>query len=68
MWKTNCIACFIGPGLNDIFHWESHLLIVSKSLLSWKLEQLSFSIFEKSDVSSANILHDDIISSGKTFI
>ena len=27
-----------------------------------------FSIFEKCDVSSANILHDDVISSGKSFI
>ena len=36
--KQTSIAWYIGSGLNSESHWKSNLLIVSKSLLSWKLE------------------------------
>ena len=66
--KQISIACFVGSELNNILHWKVQLLLTCKTLLSWKLELLLFSIFEKSDVSSANILHDAVVSSGKSFI
>ena len=66
------VACIFMSGLNDIFYWQADVLILTKSLLmSILLVSMSIylaSIFDNSDVSSANILHIDFKLSGKSFI
>ena len=69
MWEKHIsMACLLGSGLNNIFLWKAHLLILFKSLLSCISEKVSSLTFDKSDVSSANILHIDSISLGKSLI
>ena len=67
-WKINFYSLFYKVKKNNIFQWKVQLLIVFEFLLSWKLEQLLFLIFKKSDLPPANILRDDVISSGQFII
>ena len=62
------MACLLGSGLNNIFHWKAHLLILFKSLLNSVSEKFRLYLLKKSDVSSANILHIDSIPLGKSLI
>ena len=62
------MVCLLGSGLNNIFHWKAHLLTLFKSLLSCVSEKVASLTIEKSDVSSANILHIDSILLGKSLI
>ena len=66
--KITSFACFFGSGLNCIFHWYTQFLIISKSEFRVFWEFLVLMIFEKSEASSAMILHIDIIPSGNSFI
>ena len=54
--KITSWACFLGSGLNDIFHWWAQLEIFSKSLFNWSVERLIFFTVEKIDVSLAKSL------------
>ena len=58
------IACLFGWGLNNIFHWKAHLLAISRTELNLVLKLFLSKTFEKSDVSSANILHFNVIMPG----
>ena len=62
------LACFFGLGLSCFFHWYAQFLIISRSEFKVFWELFESMIFEKSEVSSAKILHIDIIPSGKSFI
>ena len=66
--KHTSVACFVGLGLNKIFHWYNQCLISFKSLFSLISEYFLPMALEKSDVSPANILHNKFIPSGKSFI
>ena len=54
--KITSWACFLGSGLNDVFHWWAQLEIFSKSLFNWSADRLTFFTVEKIDVSSAKSL------------
>ena len=58
----------LGSGLNSNFHSKAHLLILFKSLLSSVSEKVQSLTFEKSDVSSVNILHITSVLLGKSLI
>ena len=60
------VVCLLVSGLNNIYHWKAHLLIVFESLLSSVSEKVSSLTCEKSDLPSANILHIDSIPLGKS--
>ena len=61
--KITLFACLLGSGLNCIFHWYAQLLTFSKSQLS------SFTdLFIFLEVSSAKILHIEVIPSGRSFM
>ena len=60
--------CLFMSRLNDIFQWQAHLLICTKSLLVTILFVSKPLICENSDVSSGNILHIDFKLSGKSCI
>ena len=66
--KITSFSCFFGSGLNYILHWYARFLVISKSEFRVFWEFLVSMIFEKIQVSSATILHIDIIPSGKSFI
>ena len=51
--KVSSWACLVVSGLKFIFHWVTHLLILSKSLLRLFAEALMSYITENKDVSSA---------------
>ena len=63
--KVISFACLLGSGLNYIFHWWAQWL---KSVLNSVTDLFMSETFEKRDVSSAKILHIDIILSGISFI
>ena len=48
--------------------WKAHLLIFSRSELSWEFEWLFSFTFENKDVSSAKILHIEVNPSSKPLI
>ena len=62
------IACLSRSGLNCVFHWKAHWLIVLKSVLSSVTDLFISRTFEERDVSSGKILHIDIIPSGTSFM
>ena len=66
--KITLFASVFGSRLNCIFHWYAQFLTISKSEFRIFWEFLVSMIFEKSELSSAKILHIDIILSGKSFI
>ena len=51
--KLTSWACFLGSGLNEIFHWWAQLKIFSKSLFHWSVERLTFLIVVKIYLPSA---------------
>ena len=63
---TSC-ACFLGSGLNSIFYWLAQWFIFCKSVLSSVTHLSRSRTFEK-NVSSAKILHIEVIPSGRSFI
>ena len=66
MGEKNFICLFVGTGLNCIFHWQAHWLIFSKSVLSSVTDLFMSRTFEEKDASSANILHIEVIPSGRS--
>ena len=66
--NVTSLACLLGSGLKYIFHWKAHSLIFSKSRFSFFVDSFTSSTFEKREVSSAKILHIDIIPSGRSFM
>ena len=52
---TSC-TCFLGSGLQLIFHWNVHLFIFAKLLFSSRAEVLLSWITENKDISSTNSL------------
>ena len=66
--KLISLAYFLRSRWNNTFHWKVHSLILFKLSWSWKSEQFLSLSFEKSNVSSANVLHIDITPSGKKII
>ena len=66
--KHTPIVCYIGSGLNRIFHIYTHWLFSFKSLFSSISEWVLFIAWKKRYVSSANVLHSEVTPSGKSFI
>ena len=64
---TSC-ACFLGSELKFIFHWNSHLFVLAKSLFSSRAEVLLSWITENKDVSSAKSLAFEDNPSDKSLI
>ena len=64
---TSC-ACFLGSGLNCIFHWKPQLLITCKSLFYSLCDLYLSKTCEKRDVPSAKILQVDWMLSGKSLM
>ena len=64
---TSC-ACLVWSGLYIIFHWQAHLLIFPRLLMSSSVLAAMFRTIEKSDVSSANNFALVIKPSGRSLI
>ena len=65
--KITSFACFLGSGLNCIFHWLTHWLMLFGSVLSSVTLSSKSRTFEKGEVSLANVLHIEVILSGRSF-
>ena len=61
--KITLFACFLGSGLNCIFYWQPHWLIFSKSAFSSFTDLFILWTFEKRNVSSEEILHNNFMPS-----
>ena len=69
LWEKHItIASFVGPRLNNIFHWYAHWLIIFKHLFSPMPECFLFIFLEKTNLLSINIFTEQVISSSKSFI
>ena len=66
--KHTSVACFVGSGLNNLFHCCAHWLISVKSLFSSVSESFLYMALAKRDVSSTNILHSEFTPSDRPFI
>ena len=66
--KYDFISLLLLTGLKCIINWKAHSLIFSKSKFSFFVDSFTSSTFEKREVSSAKILHIDVIPSGKSFM
>ena len=67
------MACLLGFGLKEIFHWKAHLLIFARLELSWEFELLLSFALKKikqkyKDISPAKILNIEVNPSGKSLI
>ena len=49
MEKETSLACLFGSGLNYIFHWNAHSLIIDKSLLMIFWDEFLSKTLEKKD-------------------
>ena len=66
--KISSFACFLGSGSNCIFQWLVYWLIFCKSVLSSVTDLSKSRAFEKREVSSAKMLHIEVIPSGRSFM
>ena len=66
--KITSWACFLGSGLNLIFHWNAQLLIFIKSLFRSLAVEFVLWITEKREMSSANNLGFAVKPSDKSLI
>ena len=66
--KITSFGCLLGSGLIYIFHWQAHWLIFHQSEFNSITVLFTSKTFEKRKVSSAKILHVEVIPSGRSVI
>ena len=66
--KITLFACLLGSGLNCIFHWYAQWLTFSESQLSSFADLFISCTFQKREVSSTKILHNEVIPSGRSLM